>query len=461
MNTRPWLAPLALIAAGFAAYSNSFSGAFLFDDFRHIVENARIRDLSHPLGVMGGTTRPLVAWTFALNFALGGLRVWGYHAVNLSIHGAAGLALWVLLRRHLRSDLAFWAAGIWLVHPLQTQAVNYVVQRSELLMSFFTLLTLIFLGRSADEPDSPRPKIFCAASCALGMLSKPIMATAPWMALAYDRFFLSASWRELWERRGRLYGALAATYGVLFLSLLNGREEYATDVGFQLEHTPPGIFILTQGKVILHYLRLAFWPHPLVFDYGWPIQVGADSLRAWGILLLLLALTAWSCRRRRAAGFLGIWFFLTLAATSLIPISDLAFEYRMYLALAAPVVGVVAGADRLIRSARARGLLLAGAVLLLGGVTFQRNAVYRSGVSLWRDTAAKRPLHPRAHANLGAALHMEGRLEEARFEYLTALRLDPRQENVHSNLGLLLENAGDLEGARREYEMALKIKPKR
>lgn len=457
---RRWIASALLILAGAAAYHNSFQGAFLMDDFRHIVENDRIRDLSHPLRVLSGTTRPLVAFTFALNNAAGGLNVWGYHAVNLSIHLAAALTLLALLLRHLKPETALFISLIWLVHPLQTQAVNYIVQRSELLMGLLCLLTLYFLGRCAQTPGARRMKILCVACCALGMAGKPIMAMAPLLALLYDRFFLAPSWREVGRRRGRLHLALLATYGVLAACLLNGPEEYVRDVGFHLETIRPEDYFLNQGKVILHYLRLTFWPRALVFDYGWPAEATQDLLLPWMILLALLAAAGWAARNRPGIGFLGIWFFLTLAPTSLlIPLRDLAFEHRMYLALAAPAVLFVLAVDRLIRSRPVRTRLLAGVILALGIVTVQRNNDYRSAVALWKDTVSKRPLHTRAQANLGTMLHMEGRIDEAAVVYRTALGLDPDLPDVHSNLGRLLEDQGDLKGAQREFEEALRLEP--
>lgn len=448
---RRWIAPALLFLAGAAAYHNSFHGVFLFDDFRHIVENDRIRDLSHPLQVLSGTTRPLTALTFAFNYAAGGLNVWGYHAVNFGIHWAAGLALFALLLRHLKPELAFFASLIWMVHPLQTQPVNYIVQRSELLMGLFYLLTLCFLGKN---------KVLCVICCALGMASKPIMATAPILALLYDRFFLAPSWQEVWRRRGRLHLGLLATYGVLAVCLLNGPEEYVRDVGFNLQQVRPESYLLSQGPALLHYLRLAVWPKPLVFDYGEMTVTGAQALLPWLIILFLLAITGWAVRNKPTLGFLGAGFFLILAPTSsFIPISDPVFEHRMYLSLAAPAVLFVLATHRLIRSRWAWVVLLSATVFGLGFLTVQRNADYRSAVGLWRDTLSKRPGHPRAHNDLGAALHLEGKLKEALAEYRTALRLNPGQADTHNNLGFLLDNLGDGAAARREYETALHLQP--
>ncbi len=450
MNQR-WIFPILLVLAGLAAYHNSFQGPFLLDDYRHIVLHTGIRNLADPIRILSGTTRPLVALTFALNYAVSGLQVWSYHAVNLSIHLAAGLVLFALLRRHLRFVTAFFATLLWLVHPLQTQPVNYIVQRSELLMGLFYLLTLTLLAR--------KRKALCVTACALGMASKPIMVTAPWMALFYDRFFLASSWKDLWQRRGRLHLGLFATYGVLLLCLLNGTEEYVWDAGFRIQDVPPWIYWLAQGKITLHYLRLVLWPDRLVFDYGWPLASGAGTGMAWLVLGLAAVWTVWACRRRSAAGFLGLWFFLPLATTMWIPLSDLAFEHRMYLALAAPAVAMAAAAEHWRPSRWMWSVICTAVVFGLGITTAGRNVDYQSAIALWKDTVSKQPYHPRARSNLGASFHMQGYLLEALRAYKTSLRLDPQQPDVYTNIGTALETLGDSEGALRNFKTALRLRP--
>ncbi|HEY6008560.1 MAG TPA: tetratricopeptide repeat protein, partial [Geobacteraceae bacterium] len=192
----------AILLVAFAAYHNSFGGPFVFDDRPCVVENATIRELWPPRLLMppenrGDTVdgRPLVNFTLAVNYALGGLNVRGYHIFNLAVHIAAALTLFGLLRRTFRSPrmeehfrqaalpLALAAALLWVAHPLQTSAVTYVIQRAESLVSLFYLLTLYCLARSGD---SPRPALWQAcgvAACLLGALTKEVIVTAPVAAL--------------------------------------------------------------------------------------------------------------------------------------------------------------------------------------------------------------------------------------------------------------------------------------
>ncbi len=203
-----------------AVYSNSLSGEFVFDDIGAIKDNPTIRNL-WPLGPVlsppPGTTsggRPLLNFSFALNYALGGLNVWGYHAVNLAIHLANALLLFGVLRRSfalpaLREKfgggavgLSFAIALLWAVHPLQTESVTYIVQRAESLVALFYLLVLFCVIRGAG---SARPAGWYAgaiAACLLGMSAKEVMVTAPAVVLLYA----GASWRGRSGRRCRSDG---------------------------------------------------------------------------------------------------------------------------------------------------------------------------------------------------------------------------------------------------------------
>ncbi len=352
-----------VIAAGVWAYHNSFRAPFIFDDTAAISGNPHIRHLwpirdamSAPLA-SAVSGRPVVCLTLALNYAVGGWNVWGYHALNLTVHLLSALALFGILRRTFEGatlrdrfgGAAGWLAAaitlIWEVHPLQTESVTYVVQRTELLMGLFLLLTLYCTLRCSQ---SPHASVWCLAaivSCALGMGSKEVMVAAPLIVLLYDRVFLAPSFRELWRRRAVLYVGLAATW--LILAVLVATTPRA-NTGFGIESLTPWDYLKTEAGVIVYYLRLCFWPHPLVIDYfDWPITLSLkDGLVPGVVVVGLLGATAWTFRRQPPLGFLGAWFFLILGPTSsfLPSLGEAAAERRMYLPLAAVVTMVVVGA---------------------------------------------------------------------------------------------------------------------
>jgi len=478
------------IGAGIAAYANSFSGPFIFDDASSIPDNPHIRRLwplwqvmsAPPQSTIAG--RPLVCLSLALNYALDGLNVRGYHAFNLAIHLLSALLLSGIVRRTLLNPvfggrfeqaapwLAAASATIWMIHPLQTEAVTYIVQRTELLVGFFYLLTS-YCAIRAWAGHRPRPWFAAAVvSCALGMASKESMATAPLVVLLYDRAFVSASFSASLRRHWALYAALAMTWLIVGLVVLTGPRNET--VGFSLGVNPFD-YLRTQAGVIVWYLRLCLWPHPLVISYSdWPLATSIREVRPQALLVLgLLATTAWALWRRPALGFLGAWFFLILAPTSsFVPIvTEFAAERRMYLPLAAVVVLAAIGGYRLLAGASNRlalrtwapGWIGGGLVIvlatLLGSLTAARNRDYRSELAIWSDAVAKRPRNALAHSTLGAVLRELRRDDEAIAHYTEALRLKPGYAEAHYNMANALADQEKLDQAIEHYREALRLTP--
>jgi protein O-mannosyl-transferase len=485
LNARKFI-PLLVIGVGLLIYHNSFHNGFISDDLPHIVENPWIRHLWPPWEIIVHTSRPVVMLSVAMNYALGGLNPWGYHLFNVVIHILAALTLYGVVRltfvseplRSRWSGAAAWLAGvvslIWLVHPLQTESVTFTIQRGESLMGLFYLLTLYCVIRGSGRSRNIRWHMGAVVSCALGMASKPVMVTAPVVVLLYDRVFLARSWREVMEQRWTLYASLAATWLLLPPLLANGASEWNDSAGFVFGGLPPLQYALTQPGVVLHYLRLAFWPHPLCFNYGWnygwpSAQTVGDALPELTVVGAMLAVTVWAWWRKPALGFLGVWFFMILAPTSsFVPVEDLILEHRMYLPLAAVVTLVTVGGFALGRDllstrqrvGRTLGWGVSGAlVLVLAILTIRRNRDYSSGLTIWHDTVVKCPNNPRAHNNLGVALRQAGRMQEAVEQYEQALRIKPDFAAAYNNLGIALRQAGRIQEAIALYEQALRLKP--
>jgi protein O-mannosyl-transferase len=518
----PWLGTLAcaaiIVLAGIAAYHNSLRGEFMFDDQSWVIDNPSIRHLWPLAKVLfpadpehvGG--RPVVSLTLALNYHFGELEVWGYHALNLGIHVLAALALFGIVRRTLRlrrpavawasvhaaqrtadsrgmkptlpptSDLlALAVALLWLVHPLQTESVAYVIQRAESLVGLFYLLTLYAVIRGATAgADHSRSRWAWYSSaivfCLFGMSTKEVMATAPIVILLYDAIFLSGSFRRaLVERRG-LYLAMVATWSVLVWVLVS-TNFHAETTGFRVPRFTSWSYFLTEPEVLVNYLRLAIWPDALCFAYDLDPAVTPERIIGPGFLILgLLVLTGWALVKRPALGFLGAAFFLILAPTStVVPILDAAFEHRMYLPLAPLVALVVVGGywlwQRFVAQSEAvnpthRTLLAAGPVILLFGAiagftwtTIQRNRVYESEFTIWQDTVNKRPENSRAHYNLARALSAQGRTAEAISEYRLAIRFKSDRAEAYQNWGGELALQGKFKEAIPLFEKAIEIRP--
>ena len=486
-----WLAGGGLVLATLAAYHNSFTGPFVFDDVPAITGNPSIRHL-WPLRTLlaptldGGLTvsgRPVVNLSLALNYALGGDAVAGYHVFNLLIHVLAGLTLFGIVRRTLGElpggsrlaglggkspasrllqensmAVAFFTALLWLVHPLQTSAVTYIVQRAESLMGLCYLLTLYGFIRSAAAAQPGRWYVLSFTACLFGMASKEVMVSAPLMVLLYDRTFVAGSFREAWRRRWGYYLGLAGTW-LLLIYLVSGTAGRGGTAGFGTTVTSWN-YLLTQGRAVVHYLRLVLWPDPLIFDYGTATVGGLAEV--WPQMCLLVALGAGvlvAVVRRSGWGFLGAWFFMILApSSSVVPVaSQTMAEHRMYLPLAAGLVLLVTGLYGWLgrRSFFVCGILALGC----GWLTAGRNIDYRSDLALWTDTVAKQPANGRAHNNLGKAVFAAGQPAAALGHYEAAIRLQPALPEPYYNLGLALARLHRPAEAIKRYEAALQLQP--
>lgn len=473
--TRPiYLAAALIVLAALLAYANSFSGALVYDDRAALPENETIRHL-WPLGPVfnppaeaGTGGRPVANFTFALSYALSGLHPWGHHLLNLTIHTLAALTLFGVVRRTLRqpllrarfdaeaTPLAAAIALLWAVHPLQTQTVTYLSQRTESLMALFYLLTVYCFIRSAES----RPRLWqplAVTACLLGVLSKEIIATVPLLVLLYDRTFVAGSFSSALRARARFYASLAATWILLAWLLIGVRDR---GVGYGLG-IPWFDYALTECKAVVLYLSLGLWPHPLIFDRGVTLLTSVSAAAPYALVLFtLLAATAWSLARRPALGFAGAWFFVILApASSVIPVIQQPIaENRPYLPLAA-VLALTVLTLRFFTTRRTALVLCAVLSVACIAATARRNRDYQSEVSIWTDTTLKAPLNARAHYNLGVALDYLGRRAEAMASYTAALAVAPDYANALANLGNALTEEGRPAEALPLLERAVRLKP--
>jgi tetratricopeptide (TPR) repeat protein len=472
-----------LVMALGAAYANSFHGPFIFDDAPSIVENPSIRSLEFPgaltapSSALTTTGRPVVNLSLAVNYAIGGLSVDQYHVTNLALHLLAALTLFALVRRALllpalppklgaaASELALVVALLWAVHPLQTESVTYVVQRAEALVGLFYFLTFYCFLRGATTARHHGWYAAAVTACVLGMASKEVMISAPFLLLLFDKTFIAGSFEASWHRRRGLWLLLAAScvIPVLLLETTDNRDGSA---GFGLGVTS-WEYARTQLGFILHYLRLAFWPQPLVLDYGRYIAHSPAEIVPAAIgVFVLVAMTAVALVRRPQWGFLGAWFFGILAPTSsIIPLpGQTAAEHRMYLPLAAVVVSVVLGLysvalERGWRSGWLQALVLVAAAAL-GWRTHRRNEDYRSELALWDGAVQNRPQNDRAYLTRGSVYWTMGQRAAALRDYDRCLALNPGEAKAYVGRGNVSLEVGRHDDALRDYETALRLNPK-
>ncbi len=467
---------VAVIAAILAAYFGTFRVPFLLDDEPSITDNPSIRNLwalgevFSPPATSGTGGRPIANLSFAVSYAISGLKPWGYHILNLTFHALVALTLYGVVRRTLMAPLlrdrfgeeSDYLAGaiaiLWAVHPLQTQTVTYISQRTESLMALFFLLGLYCFIRGT----SGRAKLWhslAVGACLLGAMCKEVIATVPLVVFLYDRTFVAGTFRAALRQRWQFYGCLSATW-LLLGSLLAGVSKRG--VGFELGVTSFQ-YALTQCKAVVRYLSLCVWPQPLVFDYS-PRFLDSISAALPDALILapLIAGTIWAVIRRPTWGFVLAWFFIILAPTSsVVPVTGAPIaENRPYLALAA-IITLLVISIQLLRGSRPTSVVctLLAAIGIIA--TAHRNRDYQSALGLWSDTVEKAPDNYRAHDSLAKQLAgLPGREADALTHYETALRIKPDYEETHNNLAILLaRQPGRQAEALTHYETALRLKP--
>ncbi len=414
--------PFLLVALVYLPYSNTFQSPFIFDDIvavQYNPDNGRLFTESI-------STRYFVDLTFRLNYLADGLNLAGYHLVNLLIHALAGVFFYYCLyylfclpvfiawsRRWLRIMLAFFAAAIWLVHPLNTGAVTYICQRYESLMGMMYLLSLSLFIKGCV---SARPLLWyrlCLAASMLTMLTKEVAVSLPFVIILLDYVLVTGSVRGILTCRWKMHAAYIATLGVfvvMFIASVSRRN--ITSSATFTEYTSWN-YLYTQLQVITHYLRLTFWPAGQCLDYNrsavasftecWRHAIFIGGLFGVGLVGIIT---------RKSYGLLVLCFFMILAPTSsIVPLGDMMFEHRMYLPLTCVVALVVPGTwwalSVMVKDIRARVMLYCcmacGAVILLSIATYDRNEVYRTEVAVWENVLKTAPSNVRAMNNLAIA----------------------------------------------------------
>jgi hypothetical protein len=531
------LALLALVVVG--SYSNTLRAPFVFDDYSSIVNNAAIRlttftlqDITQAGASVYRTSRPVAYMSLALNYYVHQYHVTGYHVVNLLIHLTAGLWLYLFVKTTLQlpglpaqGAPPVWIASLttllWLVQPLHTESVTYIVQRMNSLAAMFYMLALLLYVRARLSPV-PRRRWGLLAGCALaGLLalgSKEIALTLPAFLVLYEWYFF----QDLSPRWGKR--ALLAMVGVGVLLALAVRMHMGPDavhnIIFRARQFGSFDFtvmerVLTEWRVVLLYLRLLLVPHPsqLNLEHDFPLSHSLfdplTTVVALGTILGILGLAVALARRERLLSFCIVWFFGNLVIESSVVMLDIVFEHRTYLPSMLLSLLVVLVVVRVLKHPWLCVGSLCAVALVYAVWTYERNTVWADLVTLWSDCVAKSPHKVRPHWNLAVELEHRGQIEAALQQYMAVvdaprpdkmtealahasqakvqvlmdqgddeegamgaseleaavryytsiLRLAPNSAVNHYNLGRVLERQGKVAEAVHQYTEALRLKP--
>ena len=480
---------VAIFIAGIIAYSNSFDCSFHFDDDNVFHSSVTTGSASIGDWIRLFPARPIGMLTFALNYNIHKLDVWGYHLVNLIIHLTNAFLIWWLtwltlstpvmkdtqISRH-KTMMAFLTGLLFVTHPLATQSVTYIAQRFASLATLFYLLSLIlFVKGKLWQGDKNTPWFLFGGSivCAvLGMLTKEIVFTLPFAILLYDYCFLKAAPWKLESKDKSLIISFIMLVIFIFLFLRNSSVS-----PLNIFNTVPPVqgysysismkeYFLTQFSVILTYIRLFFLPINQNLDYDYQLSTGFFQLKtffSFSLLLGILATGVLLFKRYRLISFGIFWFFLTMSVeSSIIPISqNVIFEHRTYL----PGFGFfLALTGAFFYFFKERYLKIAVIILLMVAtintvLTYQRNKIWKNEHTLWADCVKKSPNKARPHNNLGIALSAEGKIEEAIDHYNQAIRITPDYADVYNNRGNAYAKLGQYKLAFEDYNQAIRLKP--
>lgn len=446
-----WVGVLCACLLAFFAYANALENPFHYDDFHSIVDNENIRSIrsipsffvdpsafsARPENAM---YRPLLLSSFALNYAVSGYGTWSYHLVSLALHFTCIALLAAIALRVLGNTWGAWlAVALFAIHPINSECINYISSRSEILAAFFFLLGFWAYFKTEWNSNWRLALIGAAYICAL--TSKSIAIVLPAVVASFDLVH-----RRSLREQARAYGVMVFI-GALYIFGIWRFLARAT-IGAPVRSYSEQVW--TQVKAQVFYIKMLLWPSGQNVDHQFLLSDTLfDPIVATALVFLLSLLgMAWHYRRRTPLLLaLYLWFFISIAPSSLIPLNVLVNEHRLYLPSAAFFLAIGVGYDRLLPALGRRqwvGFLCAALVLSgLLAATVQRNKVWASSLSLWRSAAAAAPLMARPSIYLGEAYEERGDLSQALAAYQHALLRDPDFAPLHLRLGKVLLEVGD------------------
>lgn len=499
-----------LFVLGFALYSHILKSPFVLDDADNITRNAHIRMTEISWDALKDAAfkslrqhRPLANVTFALNYYLGGYNTFGYHIFNILIHLACGAIVFFLFRITLRLDgpaikrrwisvdhIAFFGAVLWLVHPLQIQAVTYIVQRMTALMALFYLLSLLFYAKAryrqtrfsrlaiegslAQAGATPAGTLnFKTLALYIGALicgllsagSKENAAMLPCFIFLYEWFFIQNLDIGWLKRRSGVILLIVVLLGATAYFVFDGHPIEKLLMRYDGRDFSMTQRVLTQFRVVLFYISLMLFPHPsrLNLDHDFSLSRGlltpVDTLPAMMCVVGLLVMSAWIARRERLVSFAILWFLGNLLIESSIIPLELVFEHRLYLPSVFLLLAFVMLCVRGMAFRKVVVVILGAICVILAAWTYERNTLWRDTITLYRDCVQKSPDKARPHILLGTALMRAGRYRQSIVQFRNALAIDPTIIQLHNNMGISLVSLGDYEAGIAHFKKALELNP--
>ena len=493
-QNKSWPSIILITSLGLIVYSNTFFCSFQFDDLHYIVENSFITSFQNLLTHWQFyPCRFITFLSIVLNYHFNGLNVFGYHVFNLAIHLASAILVWwlailTLSTPAMKEDkisehahlMALLIGLVFVSHPLQTESVTYIWQRTTSMAAMFYLASLclyikarLFIYRqgacllpseqTADHKDRPY-YIASLIMAVMAMFTKENTVTLPLMILLYEFSFFK--FKRISNLK-YLFPFLLTLFIIPLTILFTKAPQFQSIQKFI--HTPGGTspfhYLLTQFKVFLTYIRLLFLPLNQNIDYNYPVSKSIFEIPTLSGFLFLAGILFWAKQlfaKHRLLSFSILWFFLTLSLeSSLFPLKNIIFEHRLYLPLVGYSIFLVSGLYYFFgRNAPKTTIIVLSIIITFNSIlTYQRNKVWKDEITLWSDALHQSPHNLRSNYNLGLAYYKLRNLTQSILNFKKAIDIDPNFADAHYNLGLSYFKSGLLTPSTLEYNKTIEIAP--
>lgn len=487
--------PYILIALiGLIVYSNSFTAPFTLDDFGSITNNYAIRD---PLDFKAiwnfYSNRFVLYYTISLNYFFCQNSPLGYHIVNLLIHIVNGWLVYTIIFHVLEIDyfkgkmlgkhrriISTLSALVFICHPVQVNAVTYIIQRTAALAATFYFLAILYYIKYRIY-DKKRYFVFTLVFTLIAMFTKENTITIPFMLAVIEFLFFAGDHKTSWRKRMAIFIILSLTIPIIPATnlFLGGYSQSDPNVDFKASTSMDRMhYFYTQQNVVLRYIQQLFIPYNLNFDYSndFPISTTLWENYSYVSLIIHIAigiLALINIRRNKLITLGVLWFYIGLSVeSSFISIKDVYFEHRLYF----PIVGFILFLSGLIffetgtekrpfvfsNPLKTFVVIISLMIAVYSGVTLYRNYIFSDGIRLWTDVAKKAPNSDRAHCVLATnyldAYELNGNkpaeyLAAAEKEFLKAIEINYNNDTAHCNLAKVYNLKGEYEKAIKEAKI--------
>lgn len=484
-----WWSVLIICGVGAVVYSNTLGASWHYDDYEALVNNPAIRNVGSFIQSFEWDDKRYVGYiTFAVNWAMSGTQVWSYHVFNICIHLTTSALVWWLVMLVLSTPRMKQAgisrgkewialiAGLWfVVHPVQIQAVTYIVQRFASLATLFYVFAVgsylklrlrwmsVSTKTTADWLAITGWGVVGVSAFFLGLYTKVIIYSFPVMLIVVELWCFRVSRKRVAAALGLLpiLAAMGWWFAIKYMSL---RYVMSTKLSPMLEPIDQRTYLLTQMRVVLKYIQLIVVPLRQNIDYYFPVSrsvLEPGVLLGIAVLAGLIGLSLRYAKRYPEVG-LGVWWFLLglSVESSVFPLKDVIYEHRLYL----PMVGASLAVGGWVwrkwgKNKNTLLVVLVSGLLVYGGLAYRRNATWQTELSLWSDAVVKSPRKARVQNQVAVHWQRAGDLNRAIYHYQKVLEVEPGHADVHYNLGQAMMSLGEYDEAIEYFLKAVELNP--